>query len=997
MSGDRFIRTQAIRAAVQGHEVEILAKLGIDQRGREHIHCPFPDHDDANPSWRWDGRKAQAFCTCLNGHSYSILDVIGRMHGLDFDTAKIRAAELIGRADLIEEKGAGGTKMIAAALLNPQADRSAATMPLRYLAHRLGVALERAPVPATPVAGWLDLEYFDPPAEKGAKPVLVGKHPCAVFGTVAPDGRTHAHRIYTAALGRGKAELDGRDPKKSASLAKGAKATGCAVIFGDRDRAPWLLLAEGIETAAAIAYIFRPELEAGHAYVAAAIAEANVGSFDPWPATTKVTVCADRDEAKRKSEPGYRAGEKAALKFARRHQGKIEVTIALPGDPGGKVDFLDMLLRNGADAVRAAIDAGEIPPGQPGDQGDADDRRERIYLSAMHFNRNLRDCARLLRDTIYLRGAAPFTITRAADAGAGRQFDDEDGVGVEIAGVRHRPGSLVFTAATSDRAAFKLDDRALFLKRDRRREEWSPVSCPAQISSRLVAVASDLDFRPCAGFARTPLLIKGKVISEPGWNAATEMILDPPADMPAIPSQPTKVDAARALKTLLQPFRGYLKDNADLEPVLAAAALTAALRASMPTSPAIILDGNTIGAGKGKAARALAILAVGGLPAVIPEGHNDEETEKRIAAAILQGCPALLLDNLQRTLASTTLESILTDPIARIRKFGSLSDDVITECRALVLITANNASLRRDLLRRTLPVRLVVPYENPERRHFDFDPVDEARRDRGKQLAAAFTIAKAWHLERDRPEHAAIRAKTLGSFEVWADLVAGVVEWLTDSNPIDVIEDRKDRDDAALAERGMVAQLARAFPAEERFTAAEAAAKIEPEAWRVLVYFKGERPDGRIVGNWLRNRKDRRFSIEDQDGHSHVATLKNAGTDRKGFATWQIAAGMFGTKKQGFPRHTEIAAEHAESVPSARAENGRWSTSVDYDTFGEVGETRSAMFGMFGTANQPNGSGERQRVGTCDHCGWHVFSDNMVRTESGALLHFPCVQLWSQQ
>jgi putative DNA primase/helicase len=242
-----------------------------------------------------------------------------------------------------------------------------------------------------------------------------------------------------------------------------------------------------------------------------------------------------------------------------------------------------------------------------------------------------------------------------------------------------------------------------------------------------------------------------------------------------------------------------------------------------------VLDGNTIGVGKGKAARALAVIATGTLPAVIAEGHNDEETDKKIAAAILQGTSAILLDNLQRPLASTTLESILTDPIARIRKFGSLSDDVVTECRALILITANNATLRRDLLRRTLPVRLVVPDEKPELRRFDFDPVDEAMRDRGKLLAAAFTITKTWHVVRDHPDQAQIRAKTLGSFEAWADLVAGAVEWLTGTTPIDAIEDRKDTDAADAAERGVILHLAETFSG--KFSAAEAAQQVPAETW----------------------------------------------------------------------------------------------------------------------------------------------------------------------
>jgi hypothetical protein len=329
-----------------------------------------------------------------------------------------------------------------------------------------------------------------------------------------------------------------------------------------------------------------------------------------------------------------------------------------------------------------------------------------------------------------------------------------------------------------------------------------------------------------------------------------------------------------------------------------------------------VLDGNTIGVGKGKGARALAVIATGTLPAVIAEGHNDEETDKKIAAAILQGTSAILLDNLQRPLASTTLESILTDPIARIRKFGSLSDDVVTECRALILITANNATLRRDLLRRTLPVRLVVPDEKPELRRFDFDPVDEAMRDRGKLLAAAFTITKTWHVVRDHPDQAQIRAKTLGSFEAWADLVAGAVEWLTGTTPIDAIEDRKDTDAADAAERGVILHLAETFSG--KFSAAEAAQQVPAETWGAALYVKGDKPSGRAVGNWLMRRRDRRFRIQHQDEEPRLLVLEKDGTDRKGAALWTIveASPASGAKEN---KDLRERAEPAEPIPSARA------------------------------------------------------------------------------
>ena len=127
--------------------------------------------------------------------------------------------------------------------------------------------------------------------------------------------------------------------------------------------------------------------------------------------------------------------------------------------------------------------------------------------------------------------------------------------------------------------------------------------------------------------------------------------------------------------------------------------------------------------------------------------------------------------------------------------------------RALVIITANNAVLRRDMLRRILPVRIVVETDEPEGRQFDFDPYTEAKRDRLAILAAGFTIVRAWWQVRETEEGRRIRATTLGSFEQWADLVAGAVEWLTGINPITLIEERKAADPKRGDERQVIAAL----------------------------------------------------------------------------------------------------------------------------------------------------------------------------------------------
>src|SRR5258705_6068000 len=81
-------------ADVAGREHEILTALGIHWRpsARKHINCPFPDHEDKHPSWRWDDDKRRWFCTCGDG---SIFDAVIRKRGGDFKSAAAWARDVL--------------------------------------------------------------------------------------------------------------------------------------------------------------------------------------------------------------------------------------------------------------------------------------------------------------------------------------------------------------------------------------------------------------------------------------------------------------------------------------------------------------------------------------------------------------------------------------------------------------------------------------------------------------------------------------------------------------------------------------------------------------------------------------------------------------------------------------------------------------------------------------------------------------------------------------
>ena len=104
MTGERYVITRDIRDAVRGCEPEVLDAIVEGCRaGRPHVRCPYPDHTDNRPSWRWDQSKARAFCTCIEG-SHSIFDVVARIQSGGFEAAKLRVAELLKRLDLIRDR-----------------------------------------------------------------------------------------------------------------------------------------------------------------------------------------------------------------------------------------------------------------------------------------------------------------------------------------------------------------------------------------------------------------------------------------------------------------------------------------------------------------------------------------------------------------------------------------------------------------------------------------------------------------------------------------------------------------------------------------------------------------------------------------------------------------------------------------------------------------------------------------------------------------------------
>lgn len=364
--GDQFVITADARGAVEGREETILDALNIPFRdGRPHITCPYPDHGGEN-DWRWHPKRARAICTCSKGDS--IFDVMMKIDGVSFDAAKIRCMEIIGRADLIKVRGQGRgedpensyQKSTAAGLMAVKAEFRDDALVSAYLAYRLDIADDEVFLPTTRIRGITKMPYWEAGGAKKIK--SIGSYPIVVFETIDVHGKIHAHRIYVAPNGKGKADLGKsgkgyvRDAKKSSKkVDDNDNINGRSVIWGDATRAEHFIITEGIETGAAVAHAFRYEVEAGDVVVAAAISANGVEAFQPWPQTKRVTIAADRDDAQKRGREGSQRGEEAAREFALRQFGKLKVYIAMPGQEGQSLDWLDVHCADGTDAVKSGI------------------------------------------------------------------------------------------------------------------------------------------------------------------------------------------------------------------------------------------------------------------------------------------------------------------------------------------------------------------------------------------------------------------------------------------------------------------------------------------------------------------------------------------------------------------------------------------------------------------------------------------------------------------
>jgi hypothetical protein len=181
-------------------------------------------------------------------------------------------------------------------------------------------------------------------------------------------------------------------------------------------------------------------------------------------------------------------------------------------------------------------------------------------------------------------------------------------------------------------------------------------------------------------------------------------------------------------------------------------------------------------------------IATGREAGVIAQGKSEEELEKRLGALLLASDQVIAIDNCEASLGGEFLCSMLTQQVVRARILGR-SEVPELPANAFVTATGNNLVLAGDMTRRAVLCRLDPKTERPELRRFDGHPVRAAKAARGRYVAAAITVLRAFHVA-GRPR----QADPLGSFEEWSDWVRGALLWLDQADPVETMKDAREAD-----------------------------------------------------------------------------------------------------------------------------------------------------------------------------------------------------------
>lgn len=359
-----------------------------------------------------------------------------------------------------------------------------------------------------------------------------------------------------------------------------------------------------------------------------------------------------------------------------------------------------------------------------------------------------------------------------------------------------------------------LSRSAQWMKFDGRKKRLARTDPPRVVAQTILARDGEWQFPRLAGVITTPTLRPdGTILSEPGYDPATQLLLMDPPELPKMADRPTKEDALRALEQLDSLLDEFPFVNDASRAVALSCLITPVVRGAMQVAPMHVTSAPVAGSGKSYIIDLAAAISIGQRAPVIAAGRDEAETEKRLVSALFAGQPIISIDNVNGDLGGDFLCQMIERPIVEPRVLGT-SNSIRIESRATTFATGNNIRLVGDMTRRVVLCSLDPNVERPELRQFRTRPFDLVLADRGKYVAAALTIARAYAVAGFPNElHA------LASFEDWSRIVRSALVWLGQPDPVSTMEAARADDPTTTSLRSLLASWYDAVGGAEKTTA----------------------------------------------------------------------------------------------------------------------------------------------------------------------------------
>jgi hypothetical protein len=315
---------------------------------------------------------------------------------------------------------------------------------------------------------------------------------------------------------------------------------------------------------------------------------------------------------------------------------------------------------------------------------------------------------------------------------------------------------------------------ALFNVKDRRLRVYASAACdfidkygrlvtpPDEIIQGILGV-NDRLFRPISEIKTYPELTAAGEIRRSGYDVNTGNFYI----IPDLPSISGRGEAVRVLDDLFIDFR--FVSPADKAAVIALM-LTFIMHGKINgLRPAFITRAPVQGSGKSLLNRVILSVILGRPPAVMVLPRNEDELQKKLGADILAGSPYFFIDNIKTKLNSEHIAASITSEFLKIRVLGASEIRAIPN-NYIFIMTANNPSIDKDLLRRMVPIDLDQNREDPENispgEFTHPDIMRYALENRPRILAALLCIAK---------QGGEYRGPLMGSFEKWSAAIGSAL------------------------------------------------------------------------------------------------------------------------------------------------------------------------------------------------------------------------------